>query len=355
MKRALLAATALLSSTIISTPAFAVATDTPTAAEADATTLAAMQSQCNALAAAHDTGNGDIWTAAVVTGDVTQVSGPTETGTRTIDQNSIQGTGVYVPSHLEIRGNPFKNGGSVNLFGDQWATAGYYPGSTYNYTASFDSTFAHAFSCDISDAVYHPAVFHPAVVHDPVTIPGQYHPAVAATGCYTNPGHSSCTVDTHYCNDIEAAHWGFSYGNCIWNEITPAQPAYTDPDIVVTPGYTDPAYTDPAYNDPPILIGNEAGVAVNQNQTDTLNGFEANGPMVQVTAEYHVGQPVVCISPGSKGGTWKPQNGYGGGSLTGAGTPPAPGCNTPYFKVAPTYNGSTTSNGTFTSVPNYHL
>jgi hypothetical protein len=355
MKRALLAATALLSSTIISSPAFAVATDTPTAAITDGTTTAAMQSQCNVLAAAHDTGNGDIWTAAVVVGAVSPVSGPTETGTRNIDQNSIQGTGIYVPSVREIRGVPFKNGGSVNLFGDQWATAGYYPGSTYNYTASFNSAFAHAFSCDISDAVYHPAVFHPAVVHDPVMGPGEFHPAVAMQGCYTNPGHSTCTVDTHWCNAEEATHWGVSYGNCVWHELVAAQDAYTDPDVVLVPGYTDPAYTDPAYNDPPAFVVNEAGNAVNQDQTDTLNGFEANGPLVQVTAEYHVGQPVICNSPGSKGGSWKPQNGYGGGSLSGAGTPAAPGCNTPYFKIAPTYNGSTTSNGTFTSVPNYHL
>lgn len=353
--RSAIAATALLSSTIMSTSAFATATETPIAANADSTTTAAMQAQCTALAAAHDTANGDIWTGAPVIGAVTLVSGPTETGTRTIDQSSIQPTGTYVPSRLEIRGNPFKNGGSVNLFGEQWATAGYYPGSTYNYTASFNSTFAHAFTCDISQAVWHPPVYHPAVVHDPVMGPGQFHPAVAARGCYTNPGHATCTEESHYCNDIEGAHWGFSYANCIWNEIAPAQPAYTDPDVVVTPGWTDPAYTTPGYNDPPQVVGNEAGTDVNQNQTDTLSGYEANGPVLQITAEYHVGQPVVCNSPGPKGGSWKAMNGYSGGSLTGSGTPAAPGCNTNYFKIAPTYNGSTTSNGTFTSVPNYHL
>lgn len=338
----------------VTSPAFAVATDTPIAHAADATTGAAMQGQCDALAAAHDTANGDIWTGAVVPGAVTLLTGPTETGTRTINQSSIQPTGTYVPAVLEIRGNPMRIGGSVNLFGDQWATAGYYPGSTYNYTASFDSTFANAFSCDISDAVYHPAVFHPAVFHPAVTIPGQYHPAVPAVGCYTNPGHATCVVGDHWCNDDEAVHWGFSYANCIWNG-TAAQDAYTDPDIIVTPAYTDPEYTTPAFNDPPAFVDNEAGTAVNQSQTDTLNGFEANGPRIDVTAEYHVGQPVICNSPGSKGGSWKAQNGYSGGSFSGAGTPPAPGCNTPYFKVAPYYAGSQTSNGTFTSVPNYNL
>lgn len=350
-----IAATALLSSTIMSTSAFATATDTPNAAPADGATTGAMQVQCSALAGGHDTGNGDIWTGAVVTGAVTPVSGPTEAGTRTVDQGSIQGTGIYVPSVKEIRGTPYKNGGSVNLFGDQWSTKGYFPGSTYNYSASFNSTFAHAFSCNVSQAVYHPAVFHPAVVHDPVIAPGQFHPAVPARGCYTNPGHSTCTEDSHFCNDIEGVHWGFSYANCIWNGIAPAEPAYTDPDVVVTPGWTDPAYTTPAYNDAPAFVDNEAGTDVNQNQTDTLNGYEANGPLLQVTAERFEGSVVICNSPGSKGGAWKAQNGYSGGSLTGSGTPAAAGCNTNYFKIAPTMSGTTNSQGTFTSVPNYHL
>ena len=122
MKIALLAATALVSSTFITTPAFAGPVTPPTANAPDATTEAAMQAQCDALAAAHDTLNGDIWTAAVVLGGVTQVGSTTEvSGSRDIDESSIQGTGTYVPGALEIRGNPFKTGGSVNLFGAQWS------------------------------------------------------------------------------------------------------------------------------------------------------------------------------------------------------------------------------------------
>lgn len=332
MKLAILAVSALLTSTIISTPAFADTIPTPAADAADGTTLAAMQTQCDALAAAHDTANGDIWSGAVVEGTTSLVAGPTEVAaTRVVDESSIVGTGTYVPGHLEIRGDPFKNGGSVNLFGDQWSTAGYYPDSTYNYTADFTSTFAHAFSCDISDAVYHPAVFHPAV----------FHPAVPPQGFYTNPG-TNPSANEGSCQGLspDNPHWGTSFGACIWNETAPGEPSYTDP-----------AYTDPAYNDEPVFVDNEAGVPVNQDQTDNLSAFEDHGGIVQVTGDFHVGQPVICISPGSKGGSWRTQNGYGGGSLTG----PAAGCNTPYFKVAPTYHGTTTSNGTFTSVPDYNL
>jgi hypothetical protein len=315
MKFGILAATALLSSTIISTPAFADTVTPPTANAADADTLAAMQSQCDALAAAHDTANGDIWSAEVVEGAVTLVGGPTEVdGTRDIDESSIAGTGDYVPAALEIRGDPFRTGGSVNLFGDQWSTAGYYPDSTYDFTASYDSTFAHAFSCNIMNAVYHAAVDHAAVPPD---------------GYYTNNGTNPSGQEGS-CQGLSPAnpHWGTDLGNCIWTQTAPGQDAYTDP----------------AYNDDAVFVVNEAGVAVNQDQNDTLDATEDHGGPVNVTGEYHVGQAVVCISPGKKGGAWRTQNNYTGDK-----------CTTAYFTTAPYGNGSQTSNGTFISVPNYNL
>jgi hypothetical protein len=286
-----------------------------------------MQSQCDALAAAHDTGNGDIWSAEVVEGDVSLVSGPTEVeGTRDIDESSIAGAGTYVPAALEIRGDPFRTGGSVNLFGDQWSTAGYYPDSTYNFSASYDSTFAHAFSCNIMNAVYHAAVEHPAVPPE---------------GYYTNNGTAPSQAEGS-CQGLSPAnpHWGTDLGNCKWTQTAPGEDAYTDP-----------AYDDPAYWDDATVVGNEAGTAVNQDQSDNLAGFEDHGGRVDVTGEYFVGKAVICISPGPKGGSWRTQNGYNGGSMTG----PAAGCNTPYFKIAPTNAGTTTSQGTFTSVPDYNL
>lgn len=115
----------------------------PTADAADSATLAAMETTCDALAATYDTGNGDIWAGNVIEGAVTKVSGPTEVaGTRDIDESSIQHAGTYIPATLEIRGDPFRIGGSVNMFGDQWSTAGQWTDSTYNYTADFGSTFA---------------------------------------------------------------------------------------------------------------------------------------------------------------------------------------------------------------------
>ena len=328
MKTNLISALALLSTSFtpiaMMSPAFAGTVPTPWAAPINGTTLAGMQAQCDALAAVHGpaTGPNDHWTGEIRDVAPTLVAGPTEvSGTRIIDQSSVVGIGTYVPAAFEIRGNPFKNGGSVNMFGDQWSTAGYYPDSTFNYAANFTSTFAYFFSCNMNEAVYHPAVDHPAT---------------PAEGYYTNPGTIPSGGEGS-CQGVgpDNPHWGASFGACEWHQTAPAQDAYTDP----------------AYNDPPTFVTNEPGIPVNQNQTDNLNGFEDHGGIVQVTGEYHVGQPVICISPGSKGGSWRVQNGYGGGSLSG----PAPGCNTPYFKIAPWGNGSQTSNGTFTSVPNYHL
>ncbi|MES2137810.1 MAG: hypothetical protein V4502_12215 [Pseudomonadota bacterium] len=288
-----------------------------------------MQLQCDALAAAHDLQNGDIWTGAVVAGAATLVAGPTETGNRVINTQSITPTGVYVPSRLEIRGNPFKNGGSVNMFGDQWSTAGYYPDSTYNYTADFASTFSYAFSCNINDAVYHPAYDDPAV-----PVQGYYEVSPLAPG-NSESNRQNCAAFSAMSDDNPRPDWwGTNHAWCDFKKTADAIPAVHHN----------------AYNSPPAFVVNEPGTAITQDQSESLSGFEQHGGIVYVTGEYHVGQPVICISPGSKGGAWRAQNGYSGGSLTG----PAAGCNTPYFKIAPWGNGSQTSNGTFNSVPQYN-
>jgi hypothetical protein len=321
MKLGYLAMAALLSSTIISTPAFADTVTPPDAAAADGTTVAAMQSQCDALAALHGpaTGQNDHWTGTVVPGDVTLFSGPTETGNRVIDEESIVGTGTYVPAELEIRGDPYKTGGSVNMFGDQWSTAGYYPDSTYDFTADFDTTFAHAFSCDINQEVYHAGD----------SLGGHYVVDPDANG--SEEGHVN-ECNAYNANGSGVPHpgyWGNSpQGNCLF-----------------VPEPTQDTW------DNAVTVGNEAGTAVNQTQSDNLDGVEDHGGRVDVTGEYFVGKAVICISPGPKGGSWKAQNNYNGGSFTG----PAAGCNTPYFKLAPTNAGTTTSQGTFTSVPDYNL
>lgn len=276
---------------IISTPAYAAVTvlDSVTPNAADGTTLAAMQSQCDALAAAHDTGNGDKWAGTVVEGDVSLVSGPTEVGTHTFAANGVgeqTGAGTFTPAHRDILGDPYRVGGSVNMFGTQEAVGGSYSASSYDFQNDFTTTFAHAFTCDISVQVYHAAY----------VIPG--HPV---QGYYTNNG-TNPSVTQGSCQGLSPAnpHWGEDIGNCIWQE---TGPAVDDQDVPES--WDDATYVD-----------NEAGTAVNQDQTDSLLAHEDAGEGFSTSETLIIGQVVVCISPGKKGGTWTTQNGYTGSKCT---------------------------------------
>jgi hypothetical protein len=329
----LLVSTAMIaaSPTAFVAPANATATQVPIADDANATTLAAMQTQCNALAAAHDLLNGDIWSGEVVEGAVTLVVGPTETGGRVIDLNTVVGAGTFTPGATTIVGDPYRNGGSVNMFGNAWATSGHWSASTYDYTADFSSTFAHAFSCDILQAVYHPAVHHPAT-----PVQGHYINCDFGNGQGNDNGNACTEVGepqgscaAHNADGSSWPGWGYDTEQCKF--------------IVTEPAH--PAYDDPAYNDPAAVVGNEAGTAVNQDQSDNLTGHEANGAGFDIGGNIFVGQVVVCISPsktvkGGVPGAWQKQNGYTGTK-----------CTTAWFNVAPWGNGSQTSNGTYISVP----
>lgn len=144
---------------VTTTPVMAAPTTQPTPATVDATSQAAMQGQCDALASAQPLGQygEDIWTGEVV--EITQAitSGPTQNGLRTI-VGEVRGTGIFTPSGVSIDGQPYRVGGSVNMFGTQIATAAKWSNSEYSYTADFDSTQTISFKCALSVEVYHPPV-----------------------------------------------------------------------------------------------------------------------------------------------------------------------------------------------------
>lgn len=298
---AVMCATAL--SPLVSTPAFAATTvlDTVTAADADGNTLAAMQSQCTALAAAHATNANDIWTGTVVEGSVDLVAGPNEIGSHTYAANGVgdrTGAGTYTAAHKVIEGDPFRNGGSPNMFGIQDSVGGYYSASSYDFEGSFGSTFAHSFSCDISVQVYH-AAWTEHVPADP-------------NGYYTNFDNGHGNGHDNSGDGIQGScaaingigytwpHWGEDTNQCIFN------------------GERAHDVQHEAYFDDDAFVANEAGTAVNQDQTDTLLAHESAGEGYYDAATVVIGQVVVCISPGKKGGTWTQQNGYTGSKCTTA-------------------------------------
>src|SRR4051794_1971311 len=104
--RALLAATAITFSSfvpVLNAPALADTIPTPLATGPDSATQAAMDAQCDALAAAH----GAAWHGEVDTSSISSelISGPTEVGgTRVIDETSIVGTGTFTPGTTYIQG-----------------------------------------------------------------------------------------------------------------------------------------------------------------------------------------------------------------------------------------------------------
>lgn len=90
----MIGSTALAS--VVSTSAFAVPTETPSAQGPNGATLSAMQGQCDALAAAH----GPAWSGELDLGSISGslIAGPTEVGgTRIIDESTIEGHGTFTP------------------------------------------------------------------------------------------------------------------------------------------------------------------------------------------------------------------------------------------------------------------
>lgn len=293
---------ALCLNTVLVPPAFADTIPTPPPAGADSTTLAAMQLQCDTLAAAHGSNwVGDLDESSIVAG-ATPVSGPTEVaGTRVIDTSTIVGTGVFTPGTTYIQGDPFRIGGSVNMFGDQYASSGSWSDSTYNYTADFTTTYAYSFSCNMTENVHHDATGHHEWTLDP-----------------SDPQAQACLA-----YDKNGLFQGQDQGQCVW--------------VVDSPGGDTPEPRPP-----------EAGTPINQDQTDSLIAFEDHGGPVQANGgPFHIGQVVICISPSkpTPGGTWRTQNGYTGNK-----------CTTDWFKNHAVWGAGTEgSNGTYISVPDYSL
>jgi hypothetical protein len=292
-------------------PAFAAVTlvDPTPAADPGQVVLPGMQATCDAAALAHDTdgAGGDIWTGQVVLGPVTLAAGPVETGTHSITDaiaGTLVGAGTFTPAHTEILGDPYRNGGSVNMFGIKQAVGGHYSASAYDFMGTFKTTYSHAFSCDILKAVYHPAVdiFHPAV--GIYVIAGDFGDSEDAI-------RGNCAAFTAQGSDPTnlPSWWGDPFhGGSDDNPHCKFQG---------TAAYTE--HHD-AYNDPATLQGNEAQTAINVDQTNVLRAHEDAGEGFDTSATLIIGQVVVCISPSKTGtklpGAWAKQNGYTGDKCT---------------------------------------
>lgn len=309
---------ALLSTSLITSQAFAAVTlldPTPAAdpAELDATNLATAQAQCDAAAALLDTDgtdpSSDRYTATVVQGTPTYVSGPTEVGgegDRNIDLETRVGAGTFTPAHLEILGDPYRIGGSVNMFGIQQSVGGHYSNSAYDFTADFNTVYSIPYTCDISFEDYIP----PSIVHHNAV--GHYNNCDFGHGNGTDNGGSGVCEDVDQpqasCAAINAIgdtwpHWGDDTEQCKFF----GDPAY---DQQIEESWADPVVT------------NVPGGSFNQTQTDELSAHESLGAGFDTSETLLIGQVVVCISPSKTGtklpGAWALKNGYTGTKCTTA-------------------------------------
>lgn len=327
-------------SPIVSTAVYADTIPTVIADAADGVTLDAMQSQCAALAMARDIDGpgGDNWSSEVVEGAVTLVSGPTlDESTKVIDESTIVGTGTFTPGVTYIDGDPFRIGGSVNMFGNQYATSGRWSNSTYYYTGDFNSKFAHAFSCNIIFEDYHEAVNVPA--EGEYVVNGDFGESEGAI-------RGNCAAFTAQGFPIETRPdwWGVEIFRGGSDRDPHCRFEGTGPRV------------EPEYYDPEVIVDTVAGIPVEQDQTDTLTAFEdSGGPVNAEGGPFYIGQTVICISPsktvkGGVPGAWQKHNGYTGVK-----------CDTNWFQSTGIYLGAGAvwgagtpySNGTYISVPNY--
>lgn len=279
--RAFLAAAAAVSTAltpILTTPAWAdVTIGTATIEDpipAGITDVAA-QAVCTQKAAAHVGGN--TWTGTLEAGSIegSITSGPTANGDRVVDETSVApGDGaVQIAETVQVATDPFRIGGSVNMFGMAHVVAAHWDFSQYDFTQPFTWQSTYNFTCNMSEAVPTPALG----VHNWTGPEQAGDPAIEACEGDKNP---------HVYDDRGA--------NCEWVQTTPA-------------GTED--------DDRPDEYGSIGPV----NESGVLNGHENHGASIPVdpnAVDVADVQVVVCISPGKKGGTWTRKNGYTGDKCT---------------------------------------
>lgn len=272
---------ALLCTSILSTPAFAFIDGTadiqdPTPA---GISNAAAQLVCDTLASAHGTAWTGTLDAGSIVGEIT--TPPTADGSRT-DITNVVGTGDQVPESIQVHGDPFRIGGSVNMFGFASVIAAHWTDSEYDFTQHFAWQSTYTFTCNMTEAV-------PVGIHTwtgPITAGD---PAIAACEGDKNP---------HPFDDRGA--------NCEWQQTG----------------------TDNQPRDP------EQGTIGPVSEGGDLSGHENHGGPVPVDpgqVDLPDVQVVVCISPSTVTkklpGAWTPKNGYSGGSSVQG----EPGCNTGWY------------------------
>lgn len=309
------------------------------------TTMATMESTCltalgtNAGVLLHDGSNA--FSTEVV--EVGQVDGPTTEvpGSRVETPGTRFGTGTPTYSGLTILGDPYRVGGSVNMFGLQGARNKNWPGSEYDFTADYSTTTTISYNCEVSQVTetYHPAVFIPGRKVQGYYINCDFGQGQGNDngGTCEDVGQPQGSCQAHNNTGDSLPFWGEDTNQCKFIKTGDAVEEVNEPEYWTT--------------NPPIVRA-ELGTSHTVDETNVAEdvaGHEVNGgPWTEVAPAgtlWNAGQVVICISPsktvkGGVPGAWANHNGYMGSK-----------CTTAWFNVAPWGAGTSTSNGTLTSVP----
>jgi hypothetical protein len=275
--RALLSATAIVASTLISTPALATVSGTIPDQVAGSDATSTRDGAC-ALVVANLNANAATGVSYTVIANWTgqsSVYGDEVPGTRSETPGTRQiapGALVVSFSNVDASGASHlsRNGNSPNIFAtDAVAHTVTYDNSTYAFTATYNISTTFSYSCDVTKHVAGtPATSRLEDFEECVTRMAQDGVA------------NGVQVPGIYCKDVN-------------NRIT-----------INVPG------TDPQTN--PDAEDSTTGTAGPQAGTASGGDTELNGGQYTFQNQSLPVSAVVCISPGSKGGSWKAQNLYAG-------------------------------------------
>ncbi len=304
------------------------------AVTANPTTSAGMTATCaalvNAAATLHD--GTPVWSTAVVNVVDTELA-PVVTETEIPGTRAVYGTPTY--GGVSIVTEPFRTGGSVNMFADQAATTRTYPGTTFQFDRITSINTNYSFGCELTEKT---EFWTPPVIIPGTPMRGHFINCDFGngqgndnSGVCDEVGQPQGACAAHNAQGSSSPFWGMDFEQCKWILDAPEVPE------LVIPGF---------WTDGPDLVTVISGQTASQNDTTTENGLIGTDPTpVTQIGNWFVGKVVVCISPsktvkGGVPGAWQNHNGYTGTK-----------CNTAYFNVAPWGGGSQDSNGTYISVP----
>ena len=250
--------------------------DDPTPQGASVATKALMQAACANLAAAHAP---DIYVGTLDDGSIagTVIAG-SETPSGAQTKSNFVGIGQPIPESIQVATEPYRNGGSVNMFALAQVVAAHYADSSYDFTQSVTWNSNYTFTCKMRETI-------------PVPDQGVH--------IWTGPSQAGDPAKANCEGDKNPHEYDDRGANCEFQVTIPAHNEYEDRD-------------------------DEFGDIDQLGETDTLAGHASSGggqlPVdlnAEPVAPYQV---VVCISPSSTGkklpGEWVKKNGYTGSNCT---------------------------------------